>query len=313
MGIKIVVAGGLGFMGSDFVRYLCDLPDVDSITVIDNFSYSADERRLDGYKDRVLIVDCDIRDRMKVLQITEDADYVVNFAAETHNDNSLLRPMDFVSSNIDGVLSLLEAARVNGFRLHQVSTDEVFGDMEVGSLKKFTENSPTAPSSPYSASKAAGDSLCMGWHRSFGVNVTISNSANNFGPGQNPEKLIPNAIALIHAGHRPRLYGDGSNVRDWIFVRDHSRAVWEILTKAKSGERFVVSAEDLISNLNLVQILLEAAQRPLDYLEFVSDRPGHDRQYASSARKLRRELAWHPSHTGIRHWLSREALSLYRN
>jgi dTDP-glucose 4,6-dehydratase len=289
---KVVVAGGLGFMGSDFVRYMVsEHPEV-QLDVVDNFSYSADINRLSSISSLPNIINADIRDFDAMVAITKGADVVFNFAAETHNDNSLKRPLDFVSANIEGVTTLLEAARDNGFRLHQVSTDEVFGDMEVGSSNRFVEDSPTHPSSPYSASKAAGDALCLGWQRSFGVDVTISNSANNFGEFQHPEKLIPRSVELIRESKRPQIYGDGSNVRDWINVRDHSIAVWLIASRAASGERFIVSAHDLMSNNELISILNSAFGLPADNFEYVSDRPGHDRQYASSSQKLICALVW---------------------
>lgn len=304
---KVVVAGGLGFMGSDMVRFLAaDHPEID-LAVIDNYSYSADVERLASLPNAAKIYRADIRDLDAMLQITNGADLVINFAAETHNDNSLQRPLDFVSANIDGVVSLLEAARANKFRLHQVSTDEVFGDMEVGSAHRFVEDSPIHPSSPYSASKAAGDALCLGWHRSFGVDVTLSNSANNFGPFQHQEKLIPRSIQLIRAGKKPKIYGDGTNVRDWINVRDHSLAVWEIATRAPAGERFIVSAHDLLSNNELVALLNSAFGNSGDYFEYVTDRPGHDRQYASSSQKLRQQLGWKPKGETIRQWLFQNA------
>jgi dTDP-glucose 4,6-dehydratase len=301
MGKKIVVTGGLGFMGSDFVRFIDSHQPNCEVLIVDNYSYSADEARLDGTSFKV--ENADIRDVDAMKNITKDAVLVVNFAAETHNDNSLVRPLDFVSTNVSGVASLLEASRENGFRLHHVSTDEVFGDMEVGSEERFVEDSPLHPSSPYSASKAAGDSLCLGWFRSFGVDVTISNSANNFGPYQHPEKLIPRSIELIESGQKPKIYGDGSNVRDWINVRDHSRAVWEIATRAASGSRYIVSAHNLVSNLELIQMLNECLKMPSNHYEFVSDRPGHDRQYASDSSKLRSDLSWQPVEKNLQSWL----------
>lgn len=300
--MKVVVTGGFGFMGSDFVRFLAEHhPDV-KISVVDNLSYSADKHRLNGYEGRFEFFEADIRDFDRILEITNGSDLVFNFAAETHNDNSLIRPRDFVSVNVDGVLNLLEAARLNGFHLHQVSTDEVFGDMEVGSRSRFNEESPILPSSPYSASKASGDALCLGWHRSFGVRLTISNSANNFGPHQHPEKLIPRSIELVRNGHRPKIYGDGSNVRDWLNVRDHSTAVWLIATTAAPGSRYLVSAHNLVSNLELIQALNLALGRDPDFYELVDDRPGHDRQYASDSAKLREDLGWQPSQPGLMEW-----------
>lgn len=303
MAKKVVVTGGLGFMGSDFVQFLqSENLDVDTL-IVDNYSYSADLRRLSALMDCVEIVNADIRDLEAIVKLTKDADLVFNFAAETHNDNSLLRPLDFVGTNVNGVANLLEASRVNGFRLHQVSTDEVFGDMAVGSSQRFVETSPTNPSSPYSASKAAGDMLCLAWFRSFGVDVTLSNSANNFGPNQHPEKLIPRSIELIRDGQKPKIYGDGLNVRDWINVRDHSRAVWEIATRAESGSRYVVSAHNLVSNLELIQRLNECFGQPSNNYEFVNDRPGHDRQYASDSSRLRRDLSWKPIEKSLQQWL----------
>lgn len=302
MGIKVVVTGGYGFMGSDFVRFLLDHNPGVNITVVDNLAYSSDLARLEGYKSHFSFKQADIRDTDEMIQLTDEADFVFNFAAETHNDNSLERPLDFISTNVDGVVSLLEAARVNNFHFHQVSTDEVFGDMEAGSPSRFTEDSPIVPSSPYSASKAAGDAICLGWHRSFGVKLTISNSANNFGPYQHPEKLIPRSIELVRQGLKPKIYGDGSNVRDWLNVRDHSRAVWEIATKARKGSRYLISAHHLVSNLELIKFLNVALGQTPDFIEFVTDRPGHDRQYASDSGKLRTELGWKPEGPDIGTW-----------
>jgi dTDP-glucose 4,6-dehydratase len=303
MGKKIVVTGGLGFMGSDFVHFISEEHPEFEISIVDNYSYSADPERLADLSSVPPIENADIRDFDVMKRITKGADLVVNFAAETHNDNSLVRPLDFVSTNVNGVAALLEASRENGFRLHHVSTDEVFGDMPVGSDERFVEESPIHPSSPYSASKAAGDSLCLGWFRSFGVDVTISNSANNFGPSQHQEKLIPRSIELIRSGQKPKIYGDGSNVRDWINVRDHSRAVFEIATRAISGSRYVISAHNLVSNIELIQTLNQCLGMPADHFEFVTDRPGHDRQYASDSSKLRSELAWLPVEKDLKTWL----------
>lgn len=303
MGSKVIVTGGLGFMGSDFVRFLSSHHPEFEVLVVDNYSYSADTARLKKLSKQIEVINADIRDSSSMLKVTEGAEYVFNFAAETHNDNSLIRPLDFISTNVDGVVSLLQAARLNGFRFHQVSTDEVFGDMEVGSHLRFNEDSTIRPSSPYSSSKAAGDSLCQGWARSFGVKVTISNSANNFGSFQHPEKLIPRSLNLIRQGQLPKIYGDGSNVRDWLHVRDHSRAIWKIATEATSGQRYVVSAHDLVSNLSLIQKMNQVLGKPIDNFEFVSDRPGHDRQYASDSSKLRKELGWRPQEPSLLEWI----------
>lgn len=290
-------------MGSDFVRFLVEKSLATKIAIYDNFSYSADVKRVSGLEDAVEIVRGDIRELEQVVSSTRGFDLVVNFAAETHNDNSLLRPLDFVSSNVEGVANLLEAARKNDFRLHQVSTDEVFGDMRLGSADRFDESSPIKPSSPYSASKAAAELLVEGWGRSFGVSATISNSANNFGPWQHPEKFIPRMARLIREGYKPQLYGNGQNVRDWLHVRDHSSGLWEIITKGQPGGRYILSAHQLRSNLEIVACLNKAFGKDFGFFEFVPDRPGHDLQYASSSAFARESLGWKPCGPSVEEWI----------
>ena len=302
--MKVLITGGLGFMGSDMVKFLVGENLVSELRIFDNFSYSADVARIGSVSNQVEVIKGDLRRQDQVRNATSSVDLVINFSAETHNDNSLSRPLDFVDTNTNGVANLLEAGRENGFRLHQVSTDEVFGDMPVGSLEKFDESSPLSPSSPYSASKAAAELLCLAWARSFSANVTISNSSNNFGPMQHPEKFIPRMISLIHDGKAPELYGDGSNVRDWIFVRDHSRAVWSVAKHADSGDRVVISSEQPRSNLQILQTINAAFGHSPDNVRFVDDRPGHDRQYASDSSYLRAKFGWAPAGPAIETWIS---------
>jgi len=290
-------------MGSHFIKYLLDGNLATQVTVLDNLSYAADQSRLSGYESHFSFKNCDLRDPGQLIEATVGADIVFNFAAETHNDNSLKRPFDFIQTNVMGTYNLLEAARQNGFHLHQVSTDEVYGDLPLGSSAKFTEASAANASSPYSASKAAGDQLVKSWVRSFGVSATITNSANNFGPGQHPEKLIPRTLALIKAGRKPQLYGTGSNVRDWLYVEDHSAAVWLVATQGKIGQNYIVSAQDLLSNLDLIRLINAAHGLPHDFIEFVPDRPGHDLQYSSDSSRLRNELFWRPSGVKVETWL----------
>lgn len=302
MGKNVLVTGGYGFMGSHFVRFLSGQSEVSKVTVLDNLSYSSDKSRLKDLAGEFHEVIADIRDRESVLDATQNADLVVNFAAETHNDNSLLRPTDFIDSNILGTVNLLEASRRNGFRFHQVSTDEVFGDLALDSDSSFSENSPTRPSSPYSASKAAADGLVVAWHRSFGVQSSITNSANNFGSGQHPEKLIPRTIKLIRSGSPPELYGTGANIRDWLYVDDHSRAVW-LAANGPAGERYLVGADQLVSNLDLVKHINLCFGRDPDAIRFIQDRVGHDRKYSSDSQKIRTELGWEPQGPTVFDWL----------
>jgi dTDP-glucose 4,6-dehydratase len=302
--MKVLITGGLGFMGSDMVRFLVSESLVSELRIFDNFSYSADSSRIASVSKHAEVIKGDLRNLDQVMHATSNVDLVINFAAETHNDNSLLRPLDFLETNTIGVANLLEAGRKNDFRLHQVSTDEVFGDMPVGANERFTESSVLSPSSPYSASKAAAELLCLAWARSFDADVTISNSSNNFGPMQHQEKFIPRMISLIREGKAPELYGDGSNVRDWIYVRDHSRAVWTIAKHANSGDRVIVSSEQTRSNLQVLEAINAAFGHGRENVRFVEDRPGHDRQYASDASYLRAKFGWTPTGPAIEAWIS---------
>ena len=310
--LKVLVTGGAGFMGSDMVRFLVGRDECSRITVLDNFSYASDPERLSELDGLVRIVQGDIRDEVKVGELVRDADIVLNFAAETHNDNSLSRPLDFISTNINGVATLLEACRSHDAHFHQVSTDEVFGDLPLDSQAKFTESSNLAPSSPYSSSKASAELLVLSWIRSFSVSATISNSANNFGEMQHSEKLIPQLFSSAQARKPARLYGSGQNKRDWLYVRDHSRAVWEIASKPekRSSIRYIVSASQVYSNIEVAGAVNRSFGLPEGYIELVEDRPGHDLMYASSNELLTKDFNWKPEGPSLQEWVKTESLRL---
>ena len=291
---RLLVTGGAGFIGSNFVHYLVDHTDAD-ITILDKLTYAATREAVEGL-DRVELVVGDIADAAVVEPLVAQHDAVVHYAAESHNDNSLNDPSPFIKTNILGTFTILEAVRKAGTRLHHVSTDEVYGDLDLDDPKRFTEDTPYNPSSPYSASKAGSDHLVRAWVRSFGVHATISNCSNNYGPWQHIEKFIPRQITNVIMGGRPKLYGDGLNVRDWIHADDHSSAVWTILNKGKIGETYLVGADGEKNNLEVVQLILKYFGRPEDDFDHVTDRAGHDRRYAIESGKLRQELGWQPTY-----------------
>lgn len=291
---KLLVTGGAGFIGSDFVHYVLDHTD-DHVTVLDKLTYAANPASLEGLPaDRFTFVKGDICDADLVKQLFEASDAVVHYAAESHNDNSLTNPRPFLDANIVGTFTLLEAARATGVRYHHISTDEVYGDLALDDPERFTEHTPYNPSSPYSSTKAGSDLLVRAWVRSFGVNATISNCSNNYGPRQHVEKFIPRQITNIIDGVRPRLYGDGLNVRDWIHADDHSSAVLTILEKGEIGQTYLIGADGEKSNRDVVESILTAMGQPVDAYDLVTDRPGHDRRYAIDSTKLRTELGWLP-------------------
>jgi dTDP-glucose 4,6-dehydratase len=298
--MKLLVTGGAGFIGSNFVRRtLLTRPNVE-ISVFDKFTYAADPRNLDDVLDKIQVTHGDIADQSAVEKAILDVDVVINFAAETHNDNSLSSPRVFIDSNVTGTFTLLEAVRKFSKRLHHVSTDEVFGDLPLDSQDEFDLQSPYNPSSPYSASKAAADHLVRAWVRSFGVKATISNCSNNFGRYQHQEKLIPRMISLATQGQRPKLYGDGLNVRDWINVEDHVEGIWAVLERGKIGQTYLFGGRERLSNLQVCQILLSELGLPEDFIEFVPDRPGHDLRYALNWSGSKKELDWSPVGPGVR-------------
>lgn len=293
---RILVTGGAGFIGSNFVHHLVDTTDA-TVTVLDKMTYAASRDALAGLpEERVGLVVGDVADATVVEPLVAGHDAVVHFAAESHNDNSLRDPSPFIRTNLIGTFTLLEACRKSDVRLHHVSTDEVYGDLELDDPKRFTEDTPYQPSSPYSASKAGSDHLVRAWVRSFGVRATISNCSNNYGPWQHIEKFIPRQITEVIEGRRPRLYGSGENVRDWIHTEDHSSAVLAILERGRTGETYLIGADGEKNNLEVVRMILRLMGRSEDDFEHVTDRAGHDLRYAIDSGKLRTELGWTPTY-----------------
>nr|WP_161506636.1 dTDP-glucose 4,6-dehydratase [Pediococcus pentosaceus] len=306
---NIIVTGGAGFIGSNFVHYVVNNHPEVNITVLDKLTYAGNRANLAGLPaDRVSLVVGDIADAELVDKLVKNADAVVHYAAESHNDNSLIDPSPFIQTNIIGTYTLIEACRKYGVRFHHVSTDEVYGDLPLredlpghgeGKGEKFTPESRYQPSSPYSSSKASSDLLVRAWVRSFGLKATISNCSNNYGPYQHIEKFIPRQITNILSGIKPKLYGTGKNVRDWIHTNDHSRAVWTILTKGKIGETYLIGADGEKNNKEVLELILQEMGQPKDAYEMVKDRPGHDLRYAIDSSKLRSELGWEPKFTNF--------------
>ena len=306
------MTGGAGFIGSNFVHHLVATTDA-QVTVLDKLTYAASREALEGRPtDRVELVVGDICDAPLVDRLVGEHDAVVHYAAESHNDNSLADPSPFVLTNIVGTFTILEAVRKHGTRLHHISTDEVYGDLELDDPERFTESTAYNPSSPYSASKAGSDHLVRAWVRSFGVRATLSNCSNNYGPWQHIEKFIPRQITNVIDGVRPRLYGSGENVRDWIHADDHSSAVWTILTKGEIGETYLIGADGEKNNLEVVQLILEAMGQPADAFDHVTDRAGHDLRYAIDSTKLRTELGWRPTYSDFESGLER-TIAWYRD
>ncbi len=295
---NIIVTGGCGFIGSNFVHYVVrEHPEV-HITVLDKLTYAGNRENIAGLPvDRVELVVGDICDAELLECIVPGHDAIVHYAAESHNDNSIADPEPFLRTNVEGTFRLLEAARKFDVRYHHVSTDEVYGDLALDDPTRFTEETPYHPSSPYSSTKAASDMLVRAWTRTYGLRTTISNCSNNYGPYQHVEKFIPRQITNILCGQRPKLYGDGLNVRDWIHTEDHSSAVWTILTRGSLGETYLIGANGEKSNIDVLHAILEGMGRDANDFDWVRDRPGHDRRYAIDSSKLQRELGWQPKHT----------------
>lgn len=294
--LKLLICGGAGFIGSNFTRMcLREFSEV-SVTVLDKLTYCGNLDNLTEVLEhpRFRFVHGDICDPVIVNETIKDVDVVVNFAAESHVDRSIADSAPFLKTNVEGVRVLLDAARVHKPSLFiQISTDEVYGD--IPGEGRFTESSPIAPSSPYSASKAAADLLAKAYYRTFGVPVIITRCSNNYGPYQYPEKLIPLFISRVLNGRKVPVYGDGQNVRDWIHVDDHCRAIMTVIRKGKIGEVYNIGGDSERTNLEVTLALLRALGKDDSYIEFVADRPGHDRRYAIDHSKITAELGWSPT------------------
>ena len=293
----LLVTGGAGFIGSNFVHYLLDNTE-HTVTVLDKMTYAANKASLNGLDGtRFNLMVGDIADRELTDELVAQADAVIHYAAESHNDNSLANPEPFIHTNLVGTFTLLEAVRRHGTRYHHISTDEVFGDLALEDPAKFTEATPYNPSSPYSSTKAGSDLLVRAWVRSFGIEATISNCSNNYGPYQHIEKFIPRQITNILSGLTPKLYGEGLNVRDWIHATDHSSAVLRILESGKIGETYLIGADGEENNITVLRTILRLMGKDENDFEHVIDRPGHDMRYAIDGTRLREELGWEPQFT----------------
>jgi dTDP-glucose 4,6-dehydratase len=307
-----LVTGGAGFIGSNFVRHLLEHTD-HSVTVLDKLTYAGNRASLDGLPaERFTFAHGDICDAELVDRLVAGSDVVVHFAAESHNDNSLRDPSPFLQTNLIGTYTVLEAVRRHESRYHHISTDEVYGDLELDDPARFTEQTPYNPSSPYSSTKAGSDLLVRAWVRSFGVRATISNCSNNYGPYQHVEKFIPRQITNVLDGLRPKLYGKGENVRDWIHADDHSAAVLRIIDAGTIGETYLIGADGEKNNKEVVEAILVELGQPADAYDLVTDRPGHDLRYAIDATKLRTELGWSPRFSDFEAGL-RATIAWYRD
>ncbi len=312
--MKLLVTGGAGFIGSNFIRYILGNRPEWSVVNLDLLTYAGNLENLAGIDEgvRYNLVKGDIGDTELVGKLVKECDAVVNFAAESHVDRSIIDPGAFARTNVMGTAVLLNAAReVGGKRFHQVSTDEVFGALDLESEEIFDENTPYNPHSPYSASKAAADHLARAYFHTYGLPITISNCSNNFGPYQFPEKLIPLFITNLMDGKKVPLYGDGLYVRDWLQVEDHCEAILAILERGKIGETYCVGGNAERNNLFITEFILKEMGAGDGMIERVKDRPGHDRRYAIDSGKIQRELGWAPRHDF--ETAMRETIEWYKN
>jgi dTDP-glucose 4,6-dehydratase len=310
--MRLLVTGGAGFIGANFVHSTVREHPDDAVTVLDAMTYAGRRESLANVADSIRLVEGDVADGELVSRLVAESDAVVHFAAETHVDNSLDDPELTLRTNVIGTFAVLEAVRRHGVRLHHISTDEVYGDLELDDPIRFTESTPYNPSSPYSATKAASDVLVRAWVRSYGVQATISNCSNNYGPYQHVEKFIPRQITNVLTGRRPKLYGSGANVRDWIHVDDHNNAVRRILEKGQIGRTYLIGAEGERDNLTVLRTLLKMMGRDPDDFDHVRDRVGHDLRYAIDPSTLYDELCWAPKHTDFSEGLE-ATISWYRD
>jgi dTDP-glucose 4,6-dehydratase len=295
--MKMIVTGGAGFIGSNFINYWLSKHKNDSIINIDKLTYASNPEyvRHKEFGSRYKLVKGDVADLSFISETVKDSDVIVNFAAESHVDNSIASPEKFMVSNYMGVFSLLESVRKYDIRFHQISTDEVYGSLPLNSPETFDENSRYNPKNPYSASKAAADLLVNSYYNTYGIKATISNCSNNFGPNQHIEKLIPKTITLALKNEKIPIYGNGEQIRDWIYVEDHCTAVESILEKGKLGETYLVSSRNEQRNIDVVKKILSLLGKNHDLINFVSDRPGHDVRYAINPEKLEKATGWKSS------------------
>lgn len=311
--MKILVTGGAGFIGSNFIHYWLNKYEEDEIVNLDKLTYAGNLENLESLKDnsRYRFVQGDICDVELVTKLVQGVDLIIHFAAESHVDRSILDSGEFVRTNVEGTRVLLEAARLaGGVRFHHVSTDEVFGSLEIND-EKFNESTPYSPRSPYSASKAASDHLVRAYFHTHNLPVTISNCSNNYGPYQYPEKLIPLFITNLIEGKKVPVYGAGKNIRDWIHVSDHNYGVDLIIKKGKLGETYLLGGNNEITNIDITREILSIMGEGEDKIEYVSDRPGHDLRYAIDFSKAKNELGFSPKYSfseGLK-----ETISWYKN
>ena len=295
--MKFLICGGYGFIGSTFIRNHLENNPNDEIINIDNMSLGSNKANLDMLKnnDNYLHKKGDITNLKLVEKLSRDVDVIINFAAETHVDRSISNPKPFIETNILGTYSLLEASKNNEKLFVHISTDEIYGDLE-REQKPFTELDNLKPSNPYSATKASADLLVQAYMRTYKNNCIITRCTNNFGPFQFPEKLVPKTIIRAHKNLKVPLYGDGNQVRSWIHVIDHIRAVDLLIYKGKPGEVYNITAWNEISNKEIVEKILNKMEKPLDLIEFVNDRPGHDKRYSIDSTKIQKEIGWSPTY-----------------
>lgn len=294
--MKLLVTGGAGFIGTNFIRYWLANNPSDEIINIDKLTYASDLLNLKNVKtkENYSFVKGDIANKNLMLKLAERVDTIVNFAAESHVDNSIKNSYNFIKSNIVGVHAILEAVRKTRVRFHQISTDEVYGSLPLNSKERFSENSKYAPKNPYAATKAAADHLVNSYFNTYKLDVTISNCSNNYGPFQHPEKLIPKSIINALSNKLIPIYGNGLQVRDWIYVEDHCSAIETIIKKGTFGETYLIGNNGEKCNIELIKLLLNKLGKSEKLIKFVGDRPGHDVRYGIDASKITNELNWHP-------------------
>ncbi len=296
--MRILVTGGAGFIGSNYIYYHLKHCPQDHLTVLDSFTYAGHLSSLKPILNSIALIKGDICNPKTVDKAMTDIDVVVHFAAESHVDRSILGPATFVKTNVLGTQVLLDSAKQHQVKhFHHVSTDEVFGSLSLNSNSKFSESAPYTPHSPYSATKAASDHLVRAYHDTFGLPITITNCSNNYGPYQDPEKLLPRFITNLIDNQHVKVYGDGKYIRDWLYVADHCSAIDLVINKGKVGDTYCVGGltED-ISNLDLTKKILKIMGKGVDMIDFVTDRPGHDRRYAIDWTKLKK-LGWKPKYS----------------